>query len=138
MRTETIIEVQDFLTIVKDNIPKKIVDVKVLLMIHPVESIILFLRSLLREYKKKLRESITTDKTSPEVNELIVTMFRLHMAILCLEEEVRKDDEFKQGAGKSGKLPGRHRRRNRRTRFRQNQDHDGKDWQTGDSTRCSA
>lgn len=63
MRTETIIEVQDFLTIVKDNIPKKIVDVKVLLMIHPVESIALFLRSLLREYKKKLRESITTDKT---------------------------------------------------------------------------
>jgi hypothetical protein len=136
MRTETIIEVQDFLTIVKDNIPKKIVDVKVLLMIHPIESIILFFRSLLREYKKKLRESITTAKTSPEVNELIVVMFRLHMAILCLEEEVRKDDEFKQRAGKGGKFQRRNRRRHRRPREREDAHHDGKDRQTGDGTRC--
>lgn len=138
MRTETIIEAQDFLTIVKDNVPKKIVDVKVLLMIHPIESIILFLRSLLREYKKKLREFITTDKTSPEVNELIVVMFRLHMAILCLEEEVRKDDEFKQRAGKGGKFSGRHRRRHRGPRFRKDPHHDGKDRQTRDSARCGA
>lgn len=138
MRTETIIEVQDFLTIKKDNIPKKIVDVKVLLMIHPVESIILFMRSLLREYKKKLREFITTDKTSPEVNDLIATVFRLHMAILCLEEEVRKDDEFKQRAAKGGKFQRRHRRRNRSTRFRKDPDHDGKDRDFGDPARHSA
>lgn len=138
MRTETIIEAQDFLTIVKDNIPKKIVDVKVLLMIHPVESIILFLRSLLREYKKKLRESITTDKTSQEVNELIVTMFRLHMAILCLEEEINKDDETKSRAAKGGKFSRRNRRRNRRPRQREDAHHDGKDRNIGESARCSA
>lgn len=139
MTQNTLTEVQDYLTIIAGDHKKRIVDIRMLLRTHSTKSILQFMRGLLREYEKKLRIFITTDKTNPEMNEIISTMFRLHMAIKCIEdEEVKKVDQFKQRAGKGGKFSRRNRRRNSRPWKRQNQDNDGKDRQTDNEARCSA
>ncbi len=139
MTQETITEVQEYLTVITGDHKKRIVDIRVLLRTHSTKSILQFMRGLLREYEKKLRVFITTDKTNPEMNEIISTMFRLHMAIKCIEdEEVKKVDQFKQRAGKSGKFQRRNRRRNRRPRVWKDSHHDGKNRDTRDPARCSA
>lgn len=139
MTQETISEVQDYLTVITDDHKKRILDIRVLLRTHSTRSILQFMRGLLREYEKRLRVFITTDKTNPEMNEIIATMFRLHMAIKCLEgEEVRKVDKFKHRAAEGGKFQRRNRSRHRSAWFRKNKNHDGKDRNIGESVRDTA
>jgi hypothetical protein len=66
---------------------KKIIDVEVLLKRHNAESVISLLKRLLKEKQKNLVSLINTDESKFEVDEIIGTMFRLHLAIRRLEQE---------------------------------------------------
>jgi hypothetical protein len=145
--TKQIIDAKDFLTTYRDGQFKRIVDLDSLRMNHSNGEIIDFLKSYLREKEKSLRNMILIDKTHPKIDELVVAMFRLHMAINTLEDgnsvyfnekEVRRVVKLKQGARKSGELYRRDRSGDRMSRFREDEDHDGEDQHPGDETRSVA
>ena len=95
MTIDTIIEAQEYLTIKTGDEKKRIVDINSLLKKHRQGAVVLFLEQVLREQERQLKKQITTDKTSTDVNETIVTMFRLHMAIKTIEQE---REEVKQAS----------------------------------------
>lgn len=135
MTQETLAEVQDYLTVITGDHKKRIIDVQMLLRTHSTRSIIQFMRGLLREYEKKLKVFITTDRTNPEMNQIIATMFRLHMAIKTLEgEEVKNFVQFKQRAKKGGKFSRRNRSRHRSSWKRKNPHNGEKDRNPGHQT----
>ena len=85
MSRETIQEAQDFLTMISEDRVKRIVDIEPLLARHPKESVLSMLESLYSEKKDVLAKLIQEDKTSSRINELIVTLFRIHMAMKIIE-----------------------------------------------------
>ena len=89
--TQTLREAQDFLTVIKGDTKKQILDIEPLLNRHPTQAIIWFLRVLYKEKKVKLQDLIEGDKTSPEINEIVAVMFRIRMAIRTMinEREVK-------------------------------------------------
>ncbi len=88
MTTETIQKIQACLTVCRNGDEKrKIIDVEVLLKRHKTESVISLLRRLLKEKQKTLVTLIDTDESKFEIDEIIGTMFRLHLAIRRLERE---------------------------------------------------
>ncbi|MCP4294398.1 MAG: hypothetical protein GY786_02195 [Proteobacteria bacterium] len=94
MMTKRVInEVQDYLTVVSgENVYQIVKNVELLLRRHSGVAVIAFLDQLRSEYKKELGQLIKTDKTSAQINELVVKNFRLKMAINTLRnaKEVRK------------------------------------------------
>ena len=76
---------QDYLTMISENRVKRIVDVEHLLARHPKESVVSFLDDLYKDKQRALKEMIAADKTSSRINELIVAMFRIHMAMKTIE-----------------------------------------------------
>ena len=89
--TQTLREAQDFLTIIKGDTKKQIIEIEPLLNRHPTQAIVWFLRVLYKEKKIKLQDLIEWDKTSQEINEIVVVMFRIRMAIRTMinEREVK-------------------------------------------------
>ena len=89
--TQTIREAQDYLTIIKGDTKKQIIEIEPLLNRHPTQAIVWFLRVLYKEKKIKLQDLIEAYKTSPEINEIVAVMFRIHMAIRTMinEREVK-------------------------------------------------
>ena len=87
MSNETIQEAQAYLTLVSEDRVKRIVDIEPLLARHPKESVLFFLRELYEEKELSLKELITMDKTSSRINELIVAMFRIRMAIKTIQRD---------------------------------------------------
>ena len=87
MSNETIQEAQAYLTLISENGVKRIVDIEPLLARHPKESVLSFLSELYKEKETVLKELIHTDKTSSRINELIVSMFRIHMAMKTIERD---------------------------------------------------
>jgi hypothetical protein len=87
MSRETIQEAQDFLTMISEDRVKRIVDIEPLLARHPTESVLALLQDLYGEKEKILKKLIHEDKTSSKINELIVAMFRIHMAMKTIEGE---------------------------------------------------
>ena len=85
MSRETIQEAQDFLTMISEDRVRRIVDIEPLLARHPTESVLSLLETLYREKEKVLKRMIHEDKTSSKINELIVLMFRIHMAMKTIE-----------------------------------------------------
>jgi len=85
MSRETIQEAQDFLTMISEDRVRRIVDIEPLLARHPKESVLSMLESLYSEKKDVLAKLIQEDKTSSRINELIVTLFRIHMAMKIIE-----------------------------------------------------
>ena len=85
--TQTLREAQDFLTVIKGDTKKQILDIEPLLNRHPTQAIIWFLRVPYKEKKIKLQDLIEGNKTSPEVNETVAAMFRIHMAICTMQKE---------------------------------------------------
>jgi hypothetical protein len=103
MTRETIQTAQDFLTVAKkDNGTRKIIDIDQLLKKHPPEDVIDLLKIMVKEKQQTLRDLILTDKTRPEIDQVVGTLFRITLAIKSLEDgkEVR-DVGIKQGAGSS-------------------------------------
>jgi hypothetical protein len=85
MSRETIQEAQDFLTMISEDRVRRIVDIEPLLARHPKESVLSMLETLYMEKGKVLIELIHEDKTSSKINELIVVMFRIGMAMKIIE-----------------------------------------------------
>jgi len=101
MTREAIQTAQDYLTIgTKDNGKRKIIDLDQLLRRHSCSEVIDLLKTMIKEKQQSLRDLILTDRTRPEVDEMVSTLFRITMAIKSLEEkEVRDIGRPKQGAG---------------------------------------
>jgi hypothetical protein len=99
-----------------------------------------FLKLYLHEKEKELKNLIFTDKTEKRIDELIATVFRVHMAIETLEngKEVIAFERSQQRAEESGKFHKRDRRRNHRSRSRKNGGNDAKDRTTGYPTQRAA
>jgi hypothetical protein len=87
MSRETIQEAQDFLTMISEDRVRRIVDIEPLLARHPAESVLSMLATLYGEKEKALKKLIHEDKTSSKINELIVSMFRIHMAMKTIQAE---------------------------------------------------
>ena len=87
MSKKEIDNIQDFLTIVKEDENKKhqIVNVELMLRRHPPSAVIDFLNGLHKEYARKLQKVIREDKTSQRLNKIISTKFRIKMAINCIK-----------------------------------------------------
>ncbi len=86
MSTKEIENIQNFLTIYKEDENRKhqIVNVELMLRCHPPAAVINFLDGLHREYAKKLQKIIREDKTSSQLNKILGTKFRIKMAINCI------------------------------------------------------
>ena len=87
MTTETVKTVQDYLTVIRGDTKKHIIDIETLLKRHPTQAIVWFLRRLYKEKGKKLQQLMEKDKTSPQINETVATMFRIRMAIQTMQNE---------------------------------------------------
>ena len=102
MTRETIQTAQDYLTIgTKDNGKRKIIDLDQLLRRHSCSDVIDLLKTMIKEKQQTLRDLILTDKTKPEIDEVVAILFRITMAIKTIEgeKEVRDGGRAKQGAG---------------------------------------
>ena len=91
MSRETIQEAQEFLTMISEDRVRRIVDIEPLLARHPKESVLSMLESLYSEKKDVLAKLIQEDKTSSKINELIIAMFRIHMAMKTIEGDEGKE-----------------------------------------------
>jgi hypothetical protein len=96
---------------------------------HNVNEVIKFLKDYLHDKEHALRNMILIDKTHPKVDQLVVAMFRITMAIKTLEEgkEVIELERSKQGAKKSRQLYKRNSSSDCGPRQRKNSDNDGED-----------
>ena len=106
MTTEVITAAQDYLTVINGNFARRILNIRLLLANHSTEAVIGFMKSLLREKEKMLRQYILRDKSNPLVDELVATMWRIYMCVHVLEEEVRRNHGLEQGAAEGSKLSG--------------------------------
>ncbi len=106
MTTEIITEAQDYLTVICGDRRRRILNIRLLLENHPTEAVIGFMKSLLREKEKMLRQYILRDKSNPILDEMVATMWRIYMCIHVLEEEVMRSHELERGATEGGELPG--------------------------------
>jgi hypothetical protein len=87
MTQKTIQEAQDYLTMNSEDRVRRIIDIETLLRKHSEPIVLTFMRNLLREKEKILKGLIVRDKKNAKINETVVAMFRLYMAIKILEKE---------------------------------------------------
>jgi len=108
MTAKTITDAQEFLVIDYGDRRKRILDIARLLQNHTEDAVIRFLKGLLREKQKLMRQYLVKDKMSPCLDQLVAETFRIGMAITVLEgeSEVTIKHETEQGAGASGELSG--------------------------------
>ena len=106
MTIETVTAAQEYLTVINGNYTRRILNLRQLLESHPAEAVIGFLKSLLREKEKMLRQYILRDKSNPRIDELVATMWRIYMCVHVLEEEVRRNHGLEQGAAEGSQLSG--------------------------------
>jgi len=87
MSKKEIKNIQEFLTIVKEDENRKhqIVNIELMLRRHKPGAVIDFLDGLHKEYARKLQKIIREDKTSTRLNNIIATKFRIKMAINCIK-----------------------------------------------------
>jgi len=152
---------QKYLTYYKNDVRKRIVDIRRLSKDHTTQEIILFLKDYLREKEKGLQNMLLIDRTNKRVDEMVAAIFRLHMAINTIEEEKdvlhfakdyerretliikpRKEvgsiGEVKQGAGTGSQFCQRDCGGDCGSGKWKDQDHDGADRDTGHKTRRAA
>lgn len=131
---EAIFTAQDYLTIEKDEVRKRIVDIEGMYKKQSKSEILAFLKERLSKKKRVLKNLILIDKTQHRVDETVVSLFRLSMAINILEDnlneiterkEVKPLEQLKQRAEKSGGILKRYRGSHRRSGIRQDPHDDG-------------
>ena len=129
MTEEIIFDAQDYLTIENEGIRKRIIDLDSLIKRHSMDEVISFLKSYLGEKNKALRNLILMDKTQRRVDETVIAMFRIHMAIKLLEDgkEVKAFELSQQRARESRTFQKRYSRCHHRSRSRKNRSHDAQD-----------
>ena len=104
MTTEIITQAQDYLTVIYGDRRRRILNIRLLLENHPIEAVIGFMKSLLREKEKMLRKYILRDKSNPKIDELVATMWRIYMCVHVLESEVNGNHELEQRATEGSEL----------------------------------
>lgn len=87
MSKNEIDNIQEFLTVVRENENKKyqIVCIELLLRRHSPTKVISFLTDLHKDYTRKLKRVIKEDKTSFQLDEIIAKKFRVKMAINAIK-----------------------------------------------------
>lgn len=90
MTIETIKQAQDYLTYVTEERVMRIMDIESLISRHPPGAILAFLDDLYAEMGQALKEALFNDKTSSRINEIVVKMFRVHMAIKTIKTETKE------------------------------------------------
>ena len=122
MTEEIIFDAQDYLTIESEGIRKRIIDLDSLIKRHSMDEIISFLKSYLGEKNKALKNLILMDKTQRRVDETVIAMFRIHMAIKLLEDgkEVKAFELSQQRAKESRTIHKRYSSSHHRARFWEN------------------
>ena len=93
MTNKAIDAAQDYLTLVSNNRVQTIMNVKTLLERHPCETVVSVLQDLARQKQAVLMQLIEDDKTSSMINETVATMFRLHMAIQTIQDNLQYEQE---------------------------------------------
>jgi MFS superfamily sulfate permease-like transporter len=128
MTEDIIFEAQDYLTIENDGIKKRIVDLDSLIKRHSMDEIISFLKDYLGEKNRALKNLILIDKTQRRIDETVIAMFRIHMAIKLLEDgkEVKTFELSQQRARESRTFHKRYSRSHHRARSRKNGSNDEK------------
>lgn len=108
MTAKSINDAQDYLIIDYGGRRKRILDITTLLQNHPEDAVIRFLKGLLREKQKVMRQYLAKDKTNPCLDEAVSESFRIGMAITVLESEseVIIKHEIEQGAGTGSEFSG--------------------------------
>ena len=140
MTEDIIFEAQDYLTIENDGMKKRMIDLDSLMKRHSMDEIISFLKTYLGEKNRALKNLILIDKTQKRVDETVIAMFRIHMAIKLLEDgkEVKRIVEIKQGTEESSRVFKRDRCSHSSTRKRKDLCNDGEDRKTRDGTQRAA
>ena len=133
-------EAQEYLTVRKDGEIQLIVGIDYLSENHSRQEIIRFLKDLLHEKQKLLKELTLIDKKTSQIDQTVAVMFRIHMAISIIEErlEVNNIVRIKQRTEESGQFHNRNRRRHSRSRKWQDKNHDGADREARHRTRRAA
>jgi len=144
---EAIFAAQDYLTIEKDEVRKRIVDIEGMHKRQSKKEILNFLKDYLRRKEKVLKNLILIDKTQHRVDETVVSMFRLSMAIKTLEDnlneisgrrEVKSFEQLEQGTEESSGILNWDRRSHSRAGIGKDSHHDGEDWNSGERIQHSA
>ena len=84
---------QQYLTYTDDNgvTQRRIIDIEHLSATHDPGEIILFLLRLYRDKRHRLAKLIMYDTVTPEIDRLISSLFRIHMALSVLNDFNRKE-----------------------------------------------
>jgi len=147
MKDEAIFAAQDYLTIEKDEVRKRIVDIEGMHKRQSKKEILTFLKDCLSRKQKVLKNLILIDKAQRRVDETVVSMFRLSMAIKTLEDniyeiadgkEVKPLEQLEQGTEESSGILNWDRRSHSRAGIGKDSHHDGEDWNSGERIQHSA
>jgi len=94
MTKRVINDVQDYLTVIRNDGKQvyQIVNVELLLHRHPPEAVISFLSQLQIELRKKLSKLIKEDKTNSRINDIVAKRFRIKMAINTIKNSQKKEN----------------------------------------------
>jgi hypothetical protein len=68
MREQTLKQAQEFLTVIDKGETKRIIDIETLVKRHQSETVLSFLKGLLKEKQKSLKEQVADDKTDCSIN----------------------------------------------------------------------
>ena len=86
MNLEELAALQQCLTVQKQGMPRPIVQVNRLMQRHTPEEIETYLDSVRDDYRKRLRQLFEIDPGSPQLDHLVIVIFRLSMAIKLMRE----------------------------------------------------
>jgi len=94
MTKRVINDVQDYLTVIRNDGKQvyQIVNVELLLHRHPPEAVISFLSQLQIELRRKLSKLIKEDKTNSRINDIVAKRFRIKMAINTIKNSQKKEN----------------------------------------------
>ncbi|BEQ16192.1 hypothetical protein [Desulfoferula mesophila] len=86
MNREEITALQQCLTVQKQGVPRPIVQVERLMQRHTPEELEAYLGSVRRDYRKKIQHLFEIDPGNPQLDHLVIVIFRLNMAIKLMRE----------------------------------------------------
>ena len=80
MNEEIMTQAQEYLTLNG----RQIMNIELFVKRRDSENLVLTLKELQKNFQKHLKRKITSDRTDPKINELIVKIFRINMAVKTL------------------------------------------------------
>jgi len=87
MSKEEISALQKCLTVQRQGIPRPIVQVERLIQRHPLEAVEAYLIRVQSDYQQRLLQLAQVNPGSPQLDHLVVVIFRLGMAIKLIREK---------------------------------------------------